>query len=217
MILTLDVQPRDRKEDSDALRKRGALPAVLYGPKEAANSIAVDLATFERILKQAGQTSVVMLAGLGSQKETLIHDVQFHPVTGKPLHADFYALEKGKKVTIGIPLEFAGQAPAEKLGHILVKALHEIEIEVAPAELPKHLIVDVSKLENAGDHIVASQIPLPPSASLKTSADEIVVSVTEFKEEKIETPAPAPEAAAEGAPAVEGAASAPAEGGEKKE
>lgn len=191
MILSLDVQPRDMKEGNDALRKRGVIPAVLYGPKEAATSVAIDAAKFERALKQAGQTSVVTLQGVGGGKDTLIHDVQFHPVTGKPLHADFYVLEKGKKITINIPLEFEGVSPAEKAGHILVKAMHEIEIEVAPAELPKELIVDIAKLEKVGDHITASQIKLPPSASLVTNADEIVASITEFKEEKIETPAPA--------------------------
>jgi large subunit ribosomal protein L25 len=138
--------------------------------------------------------------------------VQFHPVSSKLLHADFYVLEKGKKIKIKVPLEFTGVAPAEKAGHIVVKALHEVEIEVAPAELPHHLSVDLAKLENVGDHITAVQIPLPSSATLITHGGEIVVSVTEFKEEVVEiTPAPEtviltakPE---EGAPA-EGAAPA---------
>ena len=205
MILSLDVESRDTQESNDALRARGVVPAVLYGPKEASAAIAIQAPNFERVLKQAGQTSVVTLHGVGGDKDTLIHDVQFHPVTGKPLHADFYVLEKGKKVTINVPLEFEGQAPAEKQGGIVVKAMHEIEIEVAPAELPKQLVVDLTKLENVGDHITAAQIPLPPSAKLLTHAEDIVASITEFKEEKEEAPvaaAPA-EGAAEAAPAAE--------------
>ena len=78
-----------------------------------------------------------------------------------------------------------------RLKEFIVKALHEIEIEVAPAELPHNLPVDLSKLVTVGDHITAAQIPLPPSASLITEPEEILVSVTEFKEEKEEiTPAP---------------------------
>jgi len=69
-----------------------------------------------------------------------------------------------------------------------VKALHEIEIEVAPAELPHSLPVDISVLANVGDHITAGEVRLPPSATLITDAEEIVVSITEFKEEKEETP-----------------------------
>ena len=187
-MLTLEVKPRESSESKDALRSRGVLPAVFYGPKEDSTAIAIDMLQFERTLRLAGQTSVVTLKGAGVDKETLLHDVQYHPVTGRPVHADFYVLEKGKKVEIAVPIEFAGQAPAEKAGHIISKALHEIEIEVAPAELPHSLIVDLTKLANVGDHITAGQIALPPSATLITHADEIVASVMEFKEEKMEAP-----------------------------
>jgi len=217
-MLTLDVRARDSKESPDDIRKKGLVPAVFYGRAEAATPISVDALKFDRVFREAGETTIVTLKGSGIEKDTLIHDVQVHPVTGKPLHADFYVLEKGKKITINIPLEFEGVAPAEKAGHIIVKALHEVEIEVAPQELPKHLAIDLTKLENVGDHILASQIKLPPSAELKTHGDEIVASVTEFKEEKFEE-APAPVVPAEvegavpeeGAPAAETTAEAPKE------
>lgn len=189
------MKERNPKESGETLRAQGIMPAVLYGPKEHAQPIAINLQQFEHLFKTAGETTIIKLKGVGDEKDSLIHDVQFHPVTDTPLHADFYVLEKGKKVNLNIPLEFVGQAPAEKAGHIIVKALHEVEIEVAPAELPQHLAIDLSKLENVGDHILASEIPLPPSAELKTSADEIVVSVTAFVEEKEEVPAPVAEVA----------------------
>ena len=176
------------------------VPAVLYGPKEAPTAVSINAKEFDRVFRTAGETTIIILKGLGEDKETLIKDVQFHPVTDMPLHADFYVIEKGKKVTVSIPLEFVGNSPAEKAGHILVKAVHEVEIEVAPAELPQHLEVDVSKLENVGDHVLAKDIKLPTSAELQIDADEIIVSVTEFVEEK--APAPAAEAAAPAAPAA---------------
>lgn len=219
-MLELEIKPRDSKESNDELRAGGSIPAVLYGPKEDATAITVDSKVFGKLFKEAGETTIIKLKGVGEEKDTLIHDVQLHPVTDVPLHADFYVIEKGKKITLNIPLEFIGEAPAEKLGHIVVKALHEVEIEVTPAELPQHLEVDISKLENVGDHITAAEIKLPKSAELKSNPEEIVVSVTAFVEEKepettevklaeIEGDA---EKAAEGA--EEGAA--PAEG-EKKE
>jgi large subunit ribosomal protein L25 len=204
-MLSLAVKARDSKESLEALRAKGAVPAVLYGPKEGSTPISFDARTFAKVWREAGETTIVKLTGVGEDKDTLIHDVQFHPVTDVAIHADFLVLEKGKKLTLNIPLEFVGASPAEKAGHILVKALHEVEIEVAPAELPKHLDVDVTTLVNVGDHIVASQIKLPPSGVLKTSADEIVASVTAFVEEKIEAPtvAPAEGAAPAAAPATE--------------
>ena len=183
-MLALQVTARDEKDSSDTLRTKGLIPAVLYGPKEVAASISIDARQLESIWREAGETTVITLKGVGGDKDTLIHDVQLHPTTSKILHADFYVLEKGKKIEIAVPLEFIGEAPAEKLGHIIVKALHEIEIEVAPAELPHNLEVDLSTLANVGDHITADMIKLPPSATLVTQAQEIVASVTEFHEEK---------------------------------
>ncbi len=190
-MLALDVKARVENESADTLRKNGAVPAVFYGPKEETTAISVDARKLASVWREAGETTIVTLKGLGEDKDTLIHDAQFHPVNGQLLHADFYVLEKGKKIKISVPLEFAGVAPAEKSGHIIVKALHEVEIEVAAAELPHHLVVDLTTLIAVGDHITAAQIKLPPSATLVTHAEEIVASVTEFKEEVVEvTPAP---------------------------
>ncbi len=198
-MVTLTVKPKG-DTTNDELRAAGTVPAVFYGPKEEATSVVVNALELEKVWKEAGETTIVRLRGVGDEKDALFKDVQFHPVTGKMMHADFYVLEKGKKIEIAVPLEFVGQAPAEKAGHIVVKALHEVEIEVAPAELPHHLDVELSSLVNVGDHITAAQITLPPSAELKTDPEEIVASVTEFVEEKEEAPAAAE---APAAPAAE--------------
>lgn len=221
-MLALEVKPRDAKESADTLRKQGIVPAVFYGPKEKATPIAINALKLEHIWKEAGETAIVTLKGVGEDKDTLIHEAQFHPVTGKLLHVDFYVLEKGKKITIKVPLHFEGQAPAEKSGHIVVKVLYEVEIEVAPQELPHNLPVDLSKLENVGDHSTVRDIKLPPTATLITDADDIVASVKEFKEEPVEV-APLPEtiiigeekATTEGAESA--AAEAPAEADKKQE
>ncbi len=191
LMLAIEVKLREAGVSPADLRRGGIVPAVFYGPKEGATPIAVDARALERVWREAGETTIVTLKGIGDDKDTLIHDTQVHPVTGKLLHADFYVLEKGKKITISVPLEFEGVAPAEKSGYVVVKALHEIEIEVAPAELPHHLSVDLLQLVDVGDHITAGQIKLPSSATLITNSDEIVASVTEFTEETEEiTPPP---------------------------
>ncbi len=206
-MLDLDIQPREAKDSAASLRSNGLTPGIFYGPKEAPASIMINARKLESIWKEAGATTVITLKGVGVDKDTLIHDVQVHPVTGTVQHVDFYVLEKGKKVQLSVPLEFIGEAPAEKLGHVLIKALHEVEIEVAPSELPQHLEVDISKLENVGDHILASDVILPKSATLITNPEETIASVTafeEYKEEEIPT---------EAAPATEVAAEVPGEAG----
>lgn len=183
MIMTLNVEKRDSTESAAVIRQRGFAPAVFYGPKEDATPIVIDARKLASIWKAAGETTIIKLEGAGEGLDTLIKDVQIHPVTGEILHADFYALEKGKKVEISVPLHFIGEAPAEKLGGVISKALHEVEIEVSAAELPHALDVDLALLADLNSHITAGQIKLPPSATLKIDADEIVASVTSLEVE----------------------------------
>jgi large subunit ribosomal protein L25 len=189
-MLTLQVTSRDIAIASDILRAQGTTPAVLYGPKESPVSISINTVELSRAWREAGETTLVVLERAGEKKETLIHDVQIHPVTGNILHADFYVLEKGKLVEVSVPLHFVGEAPAEKSGFIIVKALHEIDIAVAAAELPHHLDVDVSTLVNVGDHLTVADVKLPASATLQTNDADIVASVTEFKEVNAEAQLP---------------------------
>ncbi len=202
VAVVLEVKPREA-ESAETLRASGRVPAVFYGPKQEATPISIDARKLEVIWRDAGETTLISLTGAGESHDTLIHDVQTHPVTGQIMHADFYVIEKGKKVEVNVPLEFVGEAPAEKQGLVLSKVIHELAIEVAPAELPHTLDVDLSKLVNVGDHILAKDIALPKSAELKIDADEVIVTVSEPQKEE---EAPAAEGA-EGAetPAAEAA------------
>ncbi len=214
VAVVLEVKAREAHEGAEALRASGRVPAVFYGPKQEATPISIDARKIKSVWRDAGETTLITLTGVGDNQDTLIHDIQSHPITGEILHADFYVIEKGKKVEVNVPLEFTGEAPAEKQGLILSKVVHELAIEVSPAELPHSLEVDLSKLVNVGDHILAKDIALPKSAELKIDADEIIVSVSEPQKEE-EVPAPAE---GEAAPAeAEGAAPAPEAEGEKTE
>ena len=173
-----------------SLRKAGKLPAVLYGANEKAASITLVKRDFDKVFRGAGETSVINISGLGEPKEALIYDVDTDPVTGVVRHVDFYAIEKGKKVEIEVPLEFVGVSPAMKdLGGGLVKVLHTIEIEVEPKDIPHSIEVDISSLVNFDSQIFAKDIVLPASAALVTKPDEVVALVAEAKEEVEETPA----------------------------
>ncbi len=192
---TIVAQLRSKDTNPTTLREEGLLPAVVYGAKETSTPVALVQRDFERVWKTAGETTVIAVQGLGDEKQVLIHEVQFHPVTGTPLHVDLYAIAKGQKVQVSIPLEFIGVAPAEKSGGVVVKTVHEVEISVSPAELPHTLIIDLSSLEQIGDHIFAKDIALPKSATLKIDPEELIVVIAAVKEEKPEPVAPVPETA----------------------
>jgi large subunit ribosomal protein L25 len=188
--MELTVSKRERNSNAKSLRSKGVLPAVVYGRSEESTPIAVDQKEFEKVFKAAGESTMITLKGLGAHKDVLIHEVDVDPVSSEPLHADFYAIEKGQKVTVSIPLEFVGESVAvkEKEG-ILVKVMHELEIEVEPKELPRSIEVDISKLVELEDQIKVSDLPLPPSAKFFVDVDEVVAMVDVVKEE-VEEEAP---------------------------
>jgi large subunit ribosomal protein L25 len=187
-MITLNAEPRDLKTSPETLREMGKLPAVFYGPKEKSTSITVSMIDFIKAYKKAGESSVIIIKEGNNEHEALIHDIDVHPVTGAPRHADFYIIEKGKKVKVNIPLVFEGVSPAVKdKGAILVKVARDLEIEAAARDLPQDLKVDISSLVEFSSTITAKDIKLPAGVTLISGADEIVASVSEAKEEVEET------------------------------
>lgn len=189
-MLTLEVAKRSEGKP-EALRRKGLLPAVLYGRHEAATPIEVDLKSFDKLFKTAGESTVIELSGLGAPKQALIHDIDMDPVTGALRHADFYVIEKGQKVTVAVPLEFVGVSAAVKdLGGILVKVMHELEIEVDPSELPQHIEVDITSLTALDSQIKVVDLKLPKSAEIQVDAEELVAMIDTAKDEPEEPAAP---------------------------
>lgn len=182
--MELAVAKRDITKKAKTFREQGLLPAVVYGRSQESTPIAIPHKAFEKVFQRAGGASVITLTGLDGDLEVLIHEVAVHPVSGTPLHADFYAIEKGQTVTVSVPLEFTGVSPAVKeLGGILVKVMHELEMEVLPKDLPHAVVVDISKLVALDSQIKVSDLLFPASAKLDVSGDEIVAMIDVAKEE----------------------------------
>ena len=181
----LQVDKRDTGT-ARALRRAGALPAVVYGAHQASTAIAVDARAFGKALEAAGESSIVTLEGLGAPLSTLIHEVDLDPVTYLPRHVDFYAVTKGQMVEVAVPLSYVGESPAVKLGANLVKVLHEIEVEADPMNLPHEIEVDVSLLAEVGDQIHAKNLALPSGVTLVTDPEEVIALIQEVEEEKVE-------------------------------
>lgn len=187
-MFTLSAQTRTEtgKESSRTLSAAGRIPAVVYGPKQEAMPISLELSEFKKVLRDAGESSVLTLSGAGKDLQVLIHDVDLDPVTNVPRHADLYAIEKGAKVEVAVPLEFVGEAPAVKAGANLIKVMHELEIEADPANLPQHIEVDISSLVELGDQIHVSDLKIPAGVTVKADGEEVVALTQAIEEEKEE-------------------------------
>ncbi len=225
-MLSLPIETRDLKVGAEVVRKNGRIPAIFYGPKETSTAVTVPSVEFKKVWKKAGESSVIILTDTaGHEHEALIYAVDVHPLTGEPRHADFYIIEKGKKVKVAVPIVFTGVSPAVKdKGGILVKVLRELEIEASPRDLPHEVTVDISSLAELTDVILARSIKLPTNVDLKINPEDVVASIAEAKEEVAEAPTAidmsAIEVETKGKEVKEGeeAAAAPAEAkGDKKE
>ena len=187
MVVALSAKQRPKRgKELAALRAKGGMPAVVYGPKLAPVPVEVSLGDFSKVLEKAGESTVIDLLIDGASHHVLIHEIDRDPVTETPRHADFYAIVKGQKVKVKISLVFSGESDAVKEGANLVKALHEVEVEADPMHLPHELSVDLSLLSSVGTQVLAKDITLPSGVSLVTSPADVVATVLEAKEEVVE-------------------------------
>ena len=194
---TLTAIKRSKADKLTTIRNNGMVPAVVYGARVENTLISVPSILFTKILKVAGESSTIVLEIAGEKEsdkttkvDVLIHDLQVDPIKGFPVHIDFLAIDMNKPIEVSIPLEFVGLAKAEKDGlGTLVKALHEIEIEALPKDLPHSVQVDVTSLATLEDQIHAKDIVLPKGVTLITDGEEVVALVSEAKEE-VEESAP---------------------------
>lgn len=185
---TLHAETRQPgKTGAKHLRSAGQVPAVYYGRKEEATPITITQSEFLRVWHEAGESTVIDLQTPQQTVSALIHDVELHPVTGYPVHIDFYVIEKGKSVQVTVPLEFEGTAPAVKeLGGILVKVLHDIDVEAMPDKLPHSISVDVSQLTDMDSIIHVKDIAMPEGVTPVTDPEEVIASISAAQEEEEE-------------------------------
>ena len=190
MTISLTATKREiTGKASKRLLAEGVVPAVVYGPKQESVAIGLPAREFEKVLKDAGESTVIELSGLGDPLQVLIHEVDRDPITNVPRHADFYAIEKGAKVEVAVPLTYVGESEAVKGGANLVKVMHELEIEASPADLPHDIEVDISVLALVGDQIRVSDLKLPSGVVAKADAEEVIALIQEVEVEAEETPA----------------------------
>lgn len=175
------------------LRKQGVLPGVIYGIGQP-KSVSFDAAAFATM--QRHHTSENVMLSLAIENDTthtvLIREVQHHPLTGLPLHVDFYEVSMDQSVAVSIPLELVGTpVGVTRDGGILEHLLREIEVECLPGDIVEQIDLDVSAME-VGANLTVADIPLDRAKYAITTAEDIAVaavSAARVEEEADETEA----------------------------
>ncbi|TXN37307.1 50S ribosomal protein L25/general stress protein Ctc [Flagellimonas hymeniacidonis] len=192
------------KASTKALRNAGKVPCVLYGGDKPLHFSADELA-FRHLVYTPNAHTVVIELEDGQKLKAVLQDIQFHPVTDKILHIDFYQLFNDKPVTMNIPIRLEGNSPGVRNGGRLLFRKRKLAIKALPDLLPDFITIDISKLKIGGTIPVETLLNddytiLHPdsTAVVQVKASRTSVDDEEEEEEEIE--------GAEGAEGTEGAA-----------
>ena len=198
--IELSAQPREILVGKVRhLRVSGLIPAVLYGKGIETMPLQMPVKDFEKVLKMAGESSLIYLNVAGNAYPTIIHDVSRDPVRDNILHADFYKVNLSEKIKAKVPVEFIGEAPAIKeLQGIFVRNVNELEVEALPQDLPHEIKIDISRLINFGDQVLLKDIPAISGVKVLGEENEIIATIQEpISEEELKASLEAPVEAAE--------------------
>jgi len=211
----LTVEPRSMiGKQSRQLRRQDLVPAVVYGPNIDPQSIQVPMKELERVYLRAGNITLIDLkVGEGAAaRKVFIHNVQRNPVNHGLIHVDFLEVNLREEMTASVPINLIGEAPAVHRNEgLLLNALDHVQVRALPMDLPPHLDLDITGLEELDQALYVSDLTMPENVTLITSEEELVVKITALPVEEVEEveeeaeEGEAAEGAAEGDASAEGA------------
>jgi large subunit ribosomal protein L25 len=189
MATTLELSASVRYETGrhvHAVRRRGEVPAVLYGHNVEPQALSIDARSLRRVWHSAGHSHLVDLALDGGRaRKVLIRELQVNPRTTELMHVDLFAVNLREKLTVDIPLIPIGESPAVtelKLG-VLQQIITSLKVECMPGDIPALLNVDISGLVEIDQGIRIGEVPLPGRVALATGVDpdELVLKVAQVR------------------------------------
>ena len=134
------------KKASKALRNAGQVPCVLYGGDKPMHFSAPELAFSKLVYTPNAHTAVIALDN-GESYHAILQDIQYHPVTDRILHIDFYQLFDDKEIMMEIPVHFVGVSKGVKNGGVLRRNQRKLRIKALPGNLPDYIEADITPLK----------------------------------------------------------------------
>ncbi len=161
------------------LREKGFVPAVVYGGTDEPMPLSVRSQELLKAYQHVGESGMIELTIKdGGKKSVLINEIAFDPIKLSPLHVDFHEVATDKPIRVHVPFVFIGESDAVKsLGGVLIKVMHEIEVEALPKNLPHEIIVDLGVIRAFTDTISLQDIKSPHGVELIGERDAFIAKV----------------------------------------
>lgn len=142
--ITGSVRENLGKTGAKEARNNDQVPCVMYGSGKQIH-FTIDQKSFDKIIYTADVYNVILNID-GTEYSSLLKDAQFHPVTDKPVHADFLFLEDGKPVTVSLPIALTGSSAGVKNGGKLRTPMRKLKVKGELANMPENIEIDITKL-----------------------------------------------------------------------
>ncbi len=196
------------KGASRRLRRKGAMPAVIYGAGETPESLTLAHKDVRKACENEAFFSHILTVHVdGKQHKAVVKDMQRHPYKPIIMHMDLLRINMNKVMTMHIPLHFEGgeHAVGVKNGGMVHQLISTVEISCLPSHLPEYVSVDISHLD-LNDMVHLSDLKLPEGVSLVELAgdEKNDLAVVHITIERVKEETEAVEGAEEGAEGTEG-------------
>lgn len=187
--LTATMRTSVGNSPSRALRRKGNIPAVLYGPGSESVSLSISSLDLERALKKASVSQIVFNMSVQNaqtgSRTAMIKDLQIHPMSRKFLHVDFYEISKDRKITVDVPVVVKGKSKGIEEGGMLQIIRRDIEVLCLPFDVPKSIQIDITDLE-IGDSIHVKDLKIDENVEIPAETNYTILTILSTKSEEKE-------------------------------
>lgn len=186
LVLNANKREAIGKNKVNKLRAEDIVPGVVYAKNEDNINVQVISKDFDRILRQAGTSTIITLDIDGENKDVLIKEYQTHPYKNQFLHVDFQAINQNETIRVSVPIVLIGRDDIEIAQSVLVQNMDTVEVECLPKYIPQTADVNVADIQIGDNKTIADlDIFANENITILAEEDEVICSLQEVSEEEI--------------------------------
>ncbi len=178
--IELAATERERDMTPRQMRRKGRIPAVMYGRGEEGLVLEIEEIDFKKALNRGGQNAIFEVSVADEETKdnhvTMIKEIQRDPVSGEVLHVDLYRISMDETIITTVPINTEGEPVGVKEGGLLQYQIREVEVECLPAAIPDSFEIDISELD-VGDNLAISDLPDIEGVEVLDDQEEIILSI----------------------------------------
>ena len=186
LVLQAEKREATGKNKVNKLRSNELIPGVVYAKNQENVNVQFEAREFDKVLRQAGTSTIITLDVNGEGKEVLIKDFQTHPYKNQFLHVDFQAIDQNQAIRVTVPVNLIGRDDLNADAGVLVQNIDVVEVECLPKYIPQTADIEIKDLQIGENKTVADlDIFKDENINVLADAEEVICSLQEVSEEEI--------------------------------